>query len=303
VTENKKGGHGIGLVQVRDALKQNEGKLEIASEVEQGTKMMLVFPKLAAPAWIAEEIRLGSQDIIIILDDDSSIHGAWDARLVSILKDAPDVRVHHFKEAVEACDFINGLDTLNKGRVFLLTDYELLRQNLNGLDVIAETQVSRSVLVTSHFANKNVLKRAAIVGTKILPKLLASEIPIIVDSSTTYGIKQNRKVNLVLVDDNKVFAHSLKLSLRDVNIDCYQSPYELLDHIDKYSKDIKICLDNDFNVPELNGVQLAEKLHNMGFTNLYLVSGKSFFEDTLPSYLKLIDKTDIEAIKRIPFSS
>ncbi|MDO8954470.1 MAG: PAS domain-containing sensor histidine kinase [Gammaproteobacteria bacterium] len=299
VTQDKEGGHGIGLVQVREALGRHQGELEIESIVGQGTKVTLTFPKLLTPKWIAEEIKLGQEDEIIILDDDHSIHKAWDTRFKNILKENLNIKIRHFSQGHEARNFITALDDSARQKIFLLTDYELLKQDLNGLDVISQTHIKRSVLVTSHYADKLVLKRAAELGTKILPKLLASEIPITIDKAIHYKKLALKKVDLIVVDDNKLFSSSIKLYLHPALVDCYQDPHDFLQHIDEYPKNVKIFLDNDFNLSDIDGLKLAEILHGKGYTSLYLISGTDFHENELPHYLTSISKSNIKAIQQI----
>lgn len=109
VTSGKKSGHGIGLTQVRETLERNQGELIIKSEIGHGTRVTLVFPRIRSPWWIAEEIILGKSDIIIILDDDTSIHAAWKSRFDSILKQAPSIQLIHFQIATEALSYIDRL--------------------------------------------------------------------------------------------------------------------------------------------------------------------------------------------------
>lgn len=175
VTSGKTKGHGIGFSQIRETLISNNGKLNIESEVGVGTKIILTFPKIKAPDWIAQTIELYNNDLIIILDDDDSIHGAWEARFKQA---APKIARKHFKLGNEAVSFINNLGATEKSQVFLLTDYELLRQDLHGLDVVNQTKIERSILVTSHHNNQSIRDLAKLTGTKILPKPLASEIAI-----------------------------------------------------------------------------------------------------------------------------
>ncbi len=88
VTAGKKSGHGIGLTQVQETLQHNQGELAIDFKPGKGTKMTLTFPRIKTPHWIAEEIVLGKQDTIVILDDDTSIHGAWDTHFEPVLKES-----------------------------------------------------------------------------------------------------------------------------------------------------------------------------------------------------------------------
>lgn len=177
VTAGKADGHGIGMGQVRDTLVNNNGKMQIDSELGKGTRITLTFPRIDTPNWIADKIHIFPEDTLLILDDDDSIHGAWDKRFGV---DAPNIPIKHFTHGQDVISYVSGLSAEQKEKLLLLTDYELLKQELNGLDVIERTGLKRSTLVTSHYENEEVRKLAAKTGTKILPKLLASEMPVVI---------------------------------------------------------------------------------------------------------------------------
>lgn len=122
VSSGKNKGHGIGLSQVRETLERNHGQFAITSEVGKGTEITLTFPLITPPRWIAEEILLNRDDTVVILDDDTSIHGAWEMRFKNYTN---VVKLKHFTNATEAIDFINKSD---KQKILLLTDFELLKQ-------------------------------------------------------------------------------------------------------------------------------------------------------------------------------
>jgi hypothetical protein len=63
-------------------------------------------------------------------------------------------------------------------QVVFLSDYELLRQNKNGLQIIEESGIKNTILVTSYYANSSIRDRAVKLGVRILPKQLASTVPI-----------------------------------------------------------------------------------------------------------------------------
>jgi len=297
VTEGKKEGYGIGLTQVRETLLRYQGEISITSQLNQGTKVILTFPRIKAPSWIGEEIKLRNQDTIVILDDDTSIHTAWNAHFDSILKSSADIKIKHFHQGNETLDFLNSLSTEEKEKIFLLTDFELLKQELNGLSVIEQSQIKRSLLVTSHYMNPDVREQAAKTGTKILPKQLSSEIHIAIDANFTI---QNKKeiVDLVIVDDDEVFTNNLSCFIfRDLNVDCYQDPRNFLENLTKYDKDTKIFLDYNFTTCNISGIELAKKLHTRGYTNLYLISGNVFDKNDIPSYLTVVRKDDIKNLK------
>lgn len=300
ITSGKQSGHGIGLTQVRDTLHKNQGELSINSLPGQGTRMTLTFPRIKTPSWIAEEIILGQQDIIVILDDDNSIHGAWDAHFDSILKEAPNIQLKHFIVGQKALNFMDDLSPPEKNRILLLTDYELLKQELNGLHVISKSKIQRSVLVTSHYAHQLIRDQAAKTGTKILPKQLASEIPIKIDPAFQYGSaeKSLKKVDLVIVDDDEQFVNSLTLFVfSDRTVDKYHDPYYFLKNVAQYSKDTPIYLDNNFSSADLTGLAIAKQLYEQGYSRLYILSGEVFKEQHIPAYVTVIKKDDIDKIQ------
>ncbi|MDO8954750.1 MAG: PAS domain-containing sensor histidine kinase [Gammaproteobacteria bacterium] len=305
VTEGKEGGHGLGLTQVRETLVRNQGELSFYSSVGKGTEVTIKFPRITAPDWIAEEIKLGNNDLVIILDDGTSIHRAWDSHFESIVKKNPDIRLKHFERGNEALAFIMNLSPTEKKKVFLLTDYELLKQELNGLNVIEQGKINRSILVTSHYANQTVREHATRTGTKILPKQLASEISINIDASMDYedlldSRLSNKKVDLVLVDDDKTFAQNLILfAFRNKVADHYTNPSHFLKNLSSYPKETRIFLDNNFAIADITGIELAKQLHEQGYSQLYLLTGDTFSNGDLPDYLTVIRKDDINSIKNL----
>ncbi len=178
IPEGTDSGLGLGLSQVMETLKNNQGQWRIESTLGLGTKIKLSFPRVQPLSWMAENITLNQDDTVLILDDDSSIHMAWDMRFEKILKLHPTLTVWHFEKGQDVLDFMDSIHPDQKATIFLLTDYELLKQSLNGLDVIELASIQRSLIVTSHFTNRVLQKSAISVGTKILPKQLAPDIPI-----------------------------------------------------------------------------------------------------------------------------
>lgn len=310
ITSGKQDGHGIGLTQVRETLVQNGGSFVIDSTPGIGTKIILAFPKLIPPVWICEKLELNNDDVIIVVDDDQSIHGSWDSRFAVA---ATHFKLKHFNQGNDVIDFINTLPLIDKQKIFLLTDYELLEQGLNGLDIINKTGIKRSVLVTSRYEDKQVQELALATNTKILPKLLALEVPILVTGTDKTNIAKNQDTNnlltieLIVVDDYEPLTNNLmKTVLKGRNVAVFNDVHSFLDNVYKYKRDSKIIMDNNYNnyygdIEGINlsntGFSLAHRLHNDGFTNLYLASGDKF--SSVPNYLKVIAKhhyNDIEAL-------
>src|SRR6185437_9270648 len=243
ITSGKKDGSGIGLTQVHETLQRNYGQLTINSEEGEFTEIMLKFPRIMSPFWIAEEIKIIKDDTIVILDDDPSIHGAWDSKLRPTLAKIPEIKVKHFSEGFDAINFINSLPSLEKEKICLLADYELLHQGINGLEVIEKTKIKRSCLVTSHYANADIREDAANLRVKILPKQLAFAVPIILDKKIEPGSK---KVDMVWVDDARWFIRDWKQRFANLVIDAYYDPDSFLEDVYQYPLDTKIILDRNY---------------------------------------------------------
>ncbi|MFN8770130.1 MAG: PAS domain-containing sensor histidine kinase [Neisseriaceae bacterium] len=303
VTYGKANGHGMGLAQVRAMVESNHGDFSIASSIEHicnGTTVFLKFPRFIDPDWIIEEIKLLKDDIIIILDDDKNIHGGWDSRLGFITEKIPTIKLKHFFQGKDMLDFIDSLSDEERNRVYLLSDFELIGQDLNGLDLIKHLKLKRSILVTSHYTNIELRKNALLNRVKILPKDLVHVVPIQVIQ--THQIGEIVNVHMVFVDDEKEFTKTLISSYYNHLItDLYSNPLEFLDEVDKYPKNTKIILDNYYYLPDggvynIDGITIAEELHNKGYTDLTLLSAEKF---TTPDYLKLVLKIDSDKLSKL----
>ncbi|MCD6026056.1 MAG: putative Histidine kinase [Solimicrobium sp.] len=177
-TEGKHHGHGLGLQQVWDTLDQNQGTIGVHSIPGQGTTIQLTFPRISAPDWCVQTLALSPSSMVVILDDEESIHGAWDTRFAPYLQSCSKLTVHHFKQGQAVLDFLCKLTSLEKNRVIFLSDYELLGQNKNGLQIIEESGIKDTIMVTSYYANFSIKEKAIRLGIKILPKQMASIIDI-----------------------------------------------------------------------------------------------------------------------------
>lgn len=297
VTSGKDGGHGIGFGQVYETLKASNGKLDIKSQEGHGTTITLCFPRIPAPEWIAEKISLNTNDVIVIVDDDPSIHGAWDKKLKIILKQAPDILVEHFTTCKKALSFIENLTEKAKQKVLLLIDYEFVKEEkTTGLDVIRQSGIKRSLLVTGYFGKDKIRKEAINAHTKILPKTLAPWILTQFNEPKT--TIQQKRVDLVLVDDDKAFIQDfIGYNGKGKSIDRYYDPEEFLSHLIEYPKETMIYLDNVFPNTDMDGIDIAQSLHAQGYTNIFLITGKPLTRK-VPNYIKLILKEEVEKLTK-----
>lgn len=301
ITSGKDDGHGIGFGQIRDTLTSTNGKLAIESEAGKGTKVILTFPMSEVPDWICSQIVLNPETTIIILDDEPSIHTAWEIRFN---KDAPNIKRKHFEEGSEAIQFIKELSDQEKEHLFLLTDYELLNQEFHGLDVVSQTNIKRSALVTSHHNSQDVRKLAKQTNTKILPKPLAAEVNIIIADHITVTaapLDDFNDTNLIIVDDNNHLVESIiKYAVNGEKVKAYYNPQDFLDKVTQYTKDTHMLITDDFKNFAISGFEILEQLHKVGFSKLYLYSNATFTNDKLPNYIhQVIGKADVDTIEKL----
>ena len=292
IISDKEKGAGLGLTHTRKFLQQCGGTLGLHSTPD-GTTLSLKFKAESLPDWVADKIPLHPDDLIIVLDDDSSIHGAWDQKLSNIIMHYPHLSIQHFDNAEKCIGFINSLSTEHQNKVTLLTDYELIKQSMNGLDVIALTNIGRSILVTSHYEDSEVIKKSILLNTKILPKLLASAAKFNVIEKAP--VEHQDMPDLLLLEDGKEFSEILKFlyESRGKTLKVYSSPYVMMAEAPQFPKDIKICFDCELNLP-VNGIEIASFFHKKGFHNLYLATGHKMTQEEMPAYLTVLeDKMDL----------
>ena len=171
ITYEKKNGNGIGIYTAALELKLWNGKLSFESRAAEGTKAKITLPAAKPPRWFLTHIELSQVQIIVILDDEVSMHRAWSDRLNKIAK---HVEVLHFSTPEDLRQFGN------QRQVLYLIDYELLGHQENGIDLILALNLAPSaVLVTSYFEEEQVLNRCLRSNIKLLPKSVAAYIPIV----------------------------------------------------------------------------------------------------------------------------
>lgn len=283
----KSSGFGLGFSHTKTFLASTDAQLNITSQIGAGTAINLLFKQAPCPSWLANEIVLYKDSIVIILDDDSSIHGAWDSLFAPIIRNNSSIDILHFISAEECISYLNSLSIEVLSKVVLLTDYELIKQDLNGLDVIEKTNIAKAILVTSHHENKSILKKAALLNTKILPKMLASSVTVKLAESIE---KPKTQANIVIVEDNKALSDvvSYICELHGKSVDLYSNSYDLLNNIDGYDRtETKICLDYDLGSC-INGIELSHILWKKGFGQLYLATGYELSAEEIPTYLNVL---------------
>lgn len=284
---NKLNGSGIGLEQVRTFINNAHGKIEISSILKKGTIIRLAFEKQERPPWLINELEIHSDAQIVILDDDLSMLTAWKTFFKDTLNSHPGISLTLFHDPNECFKFINNLSPEVFKKLLLISDYELIDQPLNGLDVIEKIKPKNAVLATGHYDSDKLITRASLLNVCILPKVLFPEVNIRIIERY---IKVASNVDLVVLDNDKDFAEILAY-VCEVNykkVDIYSDTHTFLNNLSQYiSLTTKFCI--DYNLDNLlTGVDIAEILHAKGYTKLYIMSGLPLSRDDIPAYLSIL---------------
>ncbi|MDR1561033.1 MAG: ATP-binding protein, partial [Holosporaceae bacterium] len=283
IDSSKKGGHGVGLQQAREFVYSLGGEMVINSTENVGTEIILTFAKTNTPEWFVSKFTLHKEDIVVVLDDDPSIHGVWKNRL----RDYPNITIRCFVLGADAINFINSQK--DKSRIFLLVDYELRNQGMNGIDVIKRCELNndRAIVVTNAYS--------AIIGDlrensfKLLIKSCIGDVSIILEERKP---KKLKKVDVVFINRNKEFSQSLLGLLKEKNISAhtYREPYAFLKNLSMYPKDTKIVIDNELDI-KISGIEIAKQLYGNGYANLYLLAA-GMNKDDIPPFVELVENSD-----------
>lgn len=260
---NKKNGAGIGLTYAKQYLNQISGTLHIESKEKIGTKITICLSRSTYPLWFCNSIKVKSGSSIIILDDDPTIHDAWNERFAEI----SNIELKHLYNVAELQ--YSNVDPIKP--ILYLIDYEFLGESQNGLDLIEHLKLQdRSILVTSSFENHSIRLRCKNIGIKIIPKPYVPFIEIVL-------IPKDTKRNLiVLIDNDEMMRTTWAFAASDANlhIALYPSIDEFMNVVSNYSSDTIIYIDSDLG-NNIKGEIEAKKLFDLGFTEIHLATGHS----------------------------
>jgi hypothetical protein len=177
-THGKYDGSGLGLYSAKKKVAEWGGEIAIQSKEGEGTAVEMRLPRSQAPTWFVSELVLPANSKVIILDDDTTIHQIWDGRFESMQLRNHNVEFVHLSTAEEFTRYVlQHYDAL--GKSLFLVDFELIGSARTGLDLIEELKIEkRAILVTSRFEEKDIKRRCAARGIRMIPKSLAGFVPI-----------------------------------------------------------------------------------------------------------------------------
>ena len=272
VTHGKRDGNGIGVRHAHSAIEAHGGSLRFESELGIGTTVTITLPCVSPPAWFLEQVVIDGATSVVILDDDVSIHRIWDERFA---QNAPDVKLLHFSTADELRRHRRASEADDVSRVdaLYLVDYELIEQPVTGLDLIEELQLSSSsVLVTSRFEEQPVVDRCLRLNLKMIPKVVASFVPI-VRRSTSAKIS-GTEPEVVLIDDDalvhQIWRHAAQRAGK--RLDVFSGAAEFFLQSDRIPLNASIYVDDRLG-GEDRGDTVTKAIYEKGFAIIYLATG------------------------------
>jgi signal transduction histidine kinase len=265
-TFGRPAGSGLGLFDAKTTIENWAGEFVIDSSEGEGTSVKLILPKAPSPRWFLDSISLRPAQRVVIIDDDSGIHGIWKRRIEEAVPSG-DLELIHFHSASSFKSWYASARKDSKHTLFLF-DYELLGESENGLDLIESFSLAdQSALVTSRYDTSLIRERSNRLAVRILPKTMTPLVPII------YGTPQSERPDVVLIDDDAtVLLMWSKAAKRNGKvIKSFSNARSFLDCEWIFDRATPIFVDVDLG--EDSGEELAKKLSKLGFQELHLATG------------------------------
>lgn len=280
----------IGLFQIYTTLNNFEAKHEIKTTANLGTIFNIYIPKTSPPQWHCSQINLAKYELIIILDNDQHVHKIWENKFSNNII-SHKIQIQHFYKYDDLVEFLS--TSKDNHNYLFLCDYDLKTPNLNGIDIILNLKIHDSILVTSHANNYEIQQLAHNMQIKLINK---EEIPFLI---INYEKNNLNNIDMIWVDDQEFYAnYIIKKSYSNLKVELYPHPDDLLKKIDGYHKNIRIILDLNYSntLNNKDGLDYAEIIFNMGYTNLIIVTG-DMPDKKIPTYIKLVLKESEDIMK------
>jgi len=287
---SKETGHGIGVHSSRQFVESWQGKFSISSKLNVGTSVTITLPQQQPACWFASRLEFCHGATIIILDDEQSIHDIWLARFTNEFP-AVDFKFVHFYTP----DHILQYNAQKKEHTYYLCDYQLIEQQLTGLDVIEKLKVApQSTLVTSRYEDSIIRQRCGKLGVKILPKTYVPYTPI--DCVSAPEITTTSKcTDFIVIDDDALLTDSWSLiaSTKNKTITVFNTISAAEQSIYQYDINIPIYIDSELGEP-IKGEIYAKRLFKHGFTTIFLISGHKITDFPHMYWIKAVVSKDPE---------
>jgi signal transduction histidine kinase len=278
ISFGKKEGHGLGLQHAYSVVHSWGGNIKVSSEIGLGTTVSIYLPLAKCPSWFVNDIKINSNDTIVVFDDDKSIHQVWSQRFNYFVENN-NINMIHFYCCNQLKDFVNKLNGNLNGYLFLV-DYEIIGIEKSGLDMIEELKIyKKSILVTSRYEEEQILNRCKKLSIHLLPKSMSAFIPI--------HLIKNNAYDAVLIDDDPLVLRMWEYSadMQGKKIRTFSKPELFFSIYKEISRETVIYIDSNLGNGK-KGEVIAKDIYSEGFETIYLTTGSDASDFSSFSYLK-----------------
>lgn len=246
-----------------------------------GATVQIKIKREYAPAWFIDVIKLNKNDMIVIVDDDETIHHIWAEKFKKLSFDID--RLVHFYSPEDFSNWLNIEGNLNNTQVFLF-DHNFIKSEKTGLQYIKELNIShKSILVTNDYDLDDVINQCESSNIKLIPKNIVKNICLAVSNEIIY-----KNVTHILIDDNDLTHEAWELiaNVKGIKFLSFSNHKTFFEIKERFSLDLTIYIDSNLH-NGVKGIDVAKELYDYGFKNLFLATAtpKSHFEP-LPYWIR-----------------
>jgi signal transduction histidine kinase len=266
----KEQGNGLGLSGAQMEMISCGGKIDFQSELGRGSSFTIQLPKCEPPPGFFSSLDLYSYDKIIILDDDISFHDIWVKKLESV-KD----KIEFFSNVKTIFAKYDKLPPLT----LLLSDFELMDEDYDGIDVILKYDRPHDcILTTARSEEITIQERCSRGEIKLLPKSIIQYLDV-----------KAKATSVILIDDDKLIRLDWKnyFESKGVPFSSFASVDKFIEESSSIEKESLIYIDSYLG-DDIRGEVESEKVFNLGFINLFLSTGFQKDDFQKPIWIKAI---------------
>ena len=272
-SHGKPGGSGLGLAHARTCVKAWGGRLELESNVGIGTTATVSLPLATAPSWFVPEIAVGSDRVVVVLDDDTNIHQIWRNRLPIKSNQKHAIELVHAFNPTNLREWVaSNPEKAARAQFFL--DYHFVGYTETGLDLVAALRLAgRAVLVTSAHDDPAIAVRCEDLCVGLIPKSLARLIPMRIRAATGAA---PALLDAILVDDEPLVRKLWKgaAAANGKSLRVFATAADFLAEVESIDRRSPIYIDHDLG-DSTSGELVALDLKKLGFQTIYLATGQS----------------------------
>lgn len=278
--EGTQSGSGLGVYHAKKTVESFGGKFDIASREGVGTTISMHFPRVTAPKWFVETLSLMPHQQVVSVDDDLSIHGIWKGRFESERLDEIGLEHLTFTSGAEFKGWFNSSSNESGNRLYLV-DFELLNQKDTGLEIIEQLKIgSQSILVTSRYEEAQIREKCEQLGVRLIPKTMAGFVPIDVE-------EPRAMYDVALLDDDPLVEMTWKMAAeaKGKTMIYFANSEDFFKEATKLDFEVPVYVDSNLG-SGIRGEEVAKKMFEMGFKNIWLCTGYQASEFPPMSWIK-----------------